>query len=112
MKDVTKEFLKQSDDFGRSISLNITRVDMYVNKVNRIYKLRGAEQMWVAVQEKGKVLEKEKVSIADASRMVRRVGKTYFLNIYRRNMDDVVVLDITGIVPVKANTEDDPESEK
>lgn len=108
MKDVTKAALRQNNEYGRPVKMNITRVDNYVSKAERIFDLLGQKEWKILVTAGGDIVEKRTLDSGKAKKLIRWYGKRFFMNIYHRN-GDRLVLDLYGVVPVDLNDKEDEE---
>ena len=99
MRDVTRQFLEQSPEYGRKARENITRIDVYVNKANNILSIIGMDKVKVQVFF-GRVmarhfqLERNKIPC-----LVKSYGKLYFLDLYYNQTKDTIMIRLNALIP-------------
>lgn len=112
MKDVTAKVLKQSKDYGKRANLNISRVDIYKNKVRNIYKYLGKKKMLVRIVDGATPIGFRYATAWEAMKITETFGKLYFLDIVFKNTGKAIVIKLTGEAPVRKEETDGGEGGK
>lgn len=100
MKDVTKEFFKQSNDYGRKASVNhLDRVKIYVNQTRKIYNLLREKELPLKVFFGKTEFKCFLADVEKATETVREYGKLYYLDPRFPNTRDAFHIRLKGLVP-------------
>ena len=99
MTEAAKVVYAQTEDYGRKANLNITRLDIYCNKVKNIFRLLGKKDLLIKILENGELVEGFYDNRFKALQLTASYGKEYFLEIYYTNKRDAILICLMGEVP-------------
>jgi len=97
MKDITNTFMKQEKGYGRPANLKVSRLDIYKNKMYRMYKLLGKKKQQIVIMQDGVKKGYCTAELKDAKELVEELGKWYFLDIKHT---DVITVYLTEELPM------------
>jgi len=100
-KDITKTFFKQPKEYGRRANENITRRDIYKNKLRNIYRLLDEKELMVGIIVGNHVAGYRVCKLNDALHLVATISEMYLLEITYAKNGKTVLVKLVGKAPQK-----------